>query len=106
MNAKQALAQARKRWGKRAAVEDSKRESSSQIRDEATAELKRLKEIKDRTPEQQTQYERARGRSWHYRYQVGEVTVVFGAFAAFHVYGQGDTWEEAFTKADERRKAA
>lgn len=109
MNAKQALAQARARWGKRAAVEDMgpKYDITPEQRAAAKIELARLKalpkEQQDRKLIQQTA-----SITWRQRYKVGEIQDM-GFMAAFFVRGNGDTWQAAFADADKHfpsKKAA
>lgn len=109
MNAKQALAQARKRWGKTAAVEDRPQSATTpEQRAEAQKELdehrrewpeasKRPKELRDRM-------QKLASTTWRRRYQVGTVESMAG-LAAFFIKGTGDTWEEALADADKRYPA-
>jgi hypothetical protein len=112
MNAKQALAQARKRWGKKAAVEDYRVPSSPEIRAEAKAELERIKAMptddlsKDELREVRKKADAARSTSWRFRYSVGYIDGIGGLMSVFHVSGQGDSWDEAFAKADAAEKRA
>jgi hypothetical protein len=120
----QAMKQAAKRWGKKALIENNGRFSSPDrreaAREKAASARARIKaidqEIADRlkaldwyqalTAErkdlQKTASENA-GMSMFHRFSVGRDMGMF-----FEVLGSGDTWEEAFAKADERegRKAA
>jgi len=105
MNAKQALAQARKRWGKSAAVQDEPRLASTP---EKRAEMERQhKELVDHlkatkgdrqnwTKEEREQASNLMWGRWRYRYKVGRI--MLGMF--FEVKAEGDTWEEAFLTAD------
>ena len=109
MNANQALAQARKRWGKRAMIEDSKRDSSEKIRAEAKTELERLRATltkeQQQEPENRKLIRELASKTWRYRYRVGSFSDFCG-LGAFLVNGEGDTWEAAFAKADGRNKKA
>lgn len=112
MNSKQAMTQARARWGKKAAVQDSGKETSEAIRKAASAEVERLRATL--TKEQQKEPANRKlirdlsNVSCNFRYQVGSVQSIAGVFSAFLISGQGDTWEEAFARADrsDNRKAA
>lgn len=97
MNAKQALAQARRIWGKRAAVEDIKIVTSPEIRDKAQQEWLTFKHLKpSERPKNWQSIDSARLR---YRFSVGSIDNVAGMFNVFHVRGYGDTWEQAFERA-------
>lgn len=110
-----ALKRAATKYGEKAYVRDSKYISSPGARASASARLKAHRAAKParpttndvpggRTGEEWVEY-RLAVRAWktkedellgaalYYRYAVGELTW------AFHVYGQGDTWEEALQKA-------
>lgn len=110
MNRSQALKQAVGRWGKKAAVRDEGRKTSPEIR---AASLKRLAELRampePRSPEVRKEIKEHLGAGLDYRYSVGYVGGIAG-FSFFSVQGQGDTWEEAFAKAEPtyvpRKKAA
>jgi|CXWL01.1.fsa_nt_gi hypothetical protein len=106
MNAKQALAQARKRWGKAAGVQDNgpKRASTPEKRAEATKQHKEFVENlkatkgdrKNWSKEEREQASTLMFNGWRHRYSVGRV--MLGMF--FEVKAEGDTWEEAFLTAD------
>lgn len=108
MNRSQALKEAARLWGKKAAVQDDgpKRPSSPELRAACSAELKELNaaRTKDETKEARQRRMQLLGESGHYRYQVGTIVSMCG-LAGFFVRGQGDTWEEAFAKAQEREAA-
>jgi hypothetical protein len=121
MTRTQALNKAVKRWGTKAMVRAGTQVTSQEKRDRARvacAELKakrqaleqeradKLKELpwlqemnkaiqKLRDAENQMS-----GQAWHYKFAVGYVDDILGAF---HVQGQGDTWEQAFEKAEKIR---
>jgi len=78
MTSKQALTQARKRWGKKTAMVSWKDHA-------LTAEEKQKLEPKDE-------------KRFLHKASVGRV--MMGMF--FEVLGEGDTWEEAFRNADKR----
>lgn len=116
MTNQQAIAKAKKRWGAkfsvRAGQSFSSPERRTQARDtvvQARDEIKqideevarRLKEL-DWYQELQTRRRKCRehvsnteGLAHYYRFSVGTQNGVF-----FSVAGQGDTWEEAFAKAN------
>ena len=116
MTREQASKAAAKRWGKRAMWRVEEKSSSPERRESARAEAAELKakadalsaEIKRRLDAldwlTEMNAERLRLRKaadragWgamHYKFTVGE-----NVGYAFVVKGQGDTWEEAFAKAD------
>jgi hypothetical protein len=124
MTNKQALAEAVRRWGETAAVEDrgKKYSSTPEQRAAASAELKKLRAnkierigifsasidgmtlaearatIKKNAEDITAQHKREQelqSMAWRKRYIVG--TLGFG----FHIRGDGDTWEDAFKAADE-----
>jgi len=105
MNRSQALKAAVLRWGKSAAVRDNgaAKASTPEQRAAAGAEGKalRLSIPQDRRPtrEERDKLDDCLWRSGMYRYTDGNISTL-GPFSAFHVRGQGDTWEEAFAKAD------
>src|SRR5690348_7014503 len=101
MNTKQALAEARKRWGKNAAVQDRKSKSSPQMREQARAALKLLREqsqTKEQKMANRKELDRLQSESFHYRYQIGKLDGV-GGFTFFSVKACGDTWEDTFAAA-------
>lgn len=120
MTREKAQAEARKRWGGRAYVTAGQHLSSPEKREAATAEFAEAKsridaidaEIAERLKAlgwfQELQAERrfmvtrkkeSLGWRMYYKFQVGHADV------GFHVEGQGDTWEEAFERADQKAKA-
>lgn len=122
MTNEQAMKRAAKRWGKRAMIENKGRFSSpdrrADARQRADAARVRIKEIDQEIAErlkaldwyqsltgerkelQKTASENASLSMFH-RFAVGRDMGMF-----FEVLGSGDTWEEAFAKADERSAAA
>jgi len=105
MNRKQAMAEAARLWGKRAAVRDEGKPTSKAKRDAAIAEGKRLRAAMDAAAHGSEEWRRLRkevNEHLHggisYRYSVGHVAGVAG-ISFFHVMGQGDTWAEAFEAA-------
>jgi hypothetical protein len=100
MTDKKALAEARKRWGKAANVQDRPKAPTAEQRAAAHEVMVRYKA--DRASVTREELLRSQGTALCYRYSVGEVTAY--PIPLFHVRGQGDTWEEAFAEAD--RKAA
>lgn len=106
MNAKQALAQARVLWGSKARVQAGRIQTSPQIRDAGVAERARLKDLlkaqvsEDERRVLNKQLMDASSAACRYQFQVGFIMNVAGMFSAFMVSGQGDTWEEAFAKAE------
>jgi hypothetical protein len=104
MTKSQALKEAVKRWGKNAAVQDKGKERAStpERRAEAKARLRQFNAL----PEGEKKVRRKERDHWltetyRYRYTVG--FIAHGI--AFAVQGDGDTWEEAFASADERKAA-
>ncbi len=108
MNTKQALAQARKRWGKKAVVQDIKLDTSPERREQARKRYAELKDLKGDalTPELKKERDNIRSWQWTFRFAVGRIESIAGAFEAFWVKGQGDTWEQAFAEADAKDKKA
>lgn len=110
MNRSQALKEAVRLWGKTAAVRDGgkDRASTRERREAAAAEGKRIRLSipagQRPTREQREEMDRLLFESYRHRYTVGSISTL-GPFAAFHVRGQGDTWEEAFAKATEKAAA-
>jgi hypothetical protein len=103
MNAKQALKEARRRWGDKAAVRDEPRfASTDEKRAEARAQRSALMQSLTKE-EQRARYKELDALlydSYRYRYTVGRIAL--GLF--FAVEGQGDSWEAAFAQCDERNK--
>lgn len=117
MTRDQALRQAQKRWGKRAAIRAEGELSSPEKRAAAKERKDTLRSQKAELEAEITRREVAAGipevraqiqalskpitsemwESMRYRFTVGSVDGVIGAF---HVKGQGDTWEQAFDAAD------
>lgn len=108
MNATQALAQARKRWGKTAGVKDygKNRPSSPERRAAAHARVAELRAYLppagQRTKAQKDELQMEVYDAMHYRYNVGYVAL--GMF--FAVEGQGDSWAHALEEADKRAARA
>ena len=104
MNIRGALREARKRWGERAIVRDSQHPSTSEFRQNArdAYDLLKMGPVEPGTDKAVRKSELAtlRGQMMNYRFAVGERMPYLGAF---HVIGQGDTWEEAFRMADSRQ---
>jgi hypothetical protein len=118
----QAMRQATKRWGKKAAIRNAGHFSSPERRDEAsgkaqtararikdidqeiTARLKALDWYQALTSERKDLQKVASensGMALFHRFSVGKDMGLF-----FEVLGSGDTWEEAFAQADRRSSAA
>lgn len=103
---KTAYKKARKLWGKTACVEDkgTKRGGTAQQRDQARSSqrerIERLTQEKGHkrnwTPQERMEVQDLGAASFRYRFTVGHI--MMGMF--FSVKGQGDTWEEAFAKAE------
>jgi hypothetical protein len=55
-------------------------------------------ELRAKQREYRDQIRKHEGNALHYRFDVGRET----SFGFVEVLGSGDTWEEAFAKADER----
>ena len=109
MNAKQALAQARARWGTRAVVEDMgpKYDITPEQRAAAKTELARLKALPKEQQDSKLIKQTA-ALTWRQRFKVGEIQDM-GFMAAFFVRGSGDSWQAAFADADKHfpaKKAA
>ena len=119
MTDKQAMAQAKKRWGKNGFIEsrlgaqdadgrEKARTEMLQLKEEKTnleAELQRrlaetgwYREIQEKLRQLSTARQKALGRAHSYRFRVGEIHNV-GGLGMAHIRGEGDTWEEAFAKA-------
>jgi len=117
MTRQQAIKEGRKRWGAKASLRVRDKISSPEMRataSAATAALRARKEAIDAEVKARLaatdwyvalQTERRQivatlqGTEWggcYYKFSVGE-TLGIGT----HIYGQGDTWEEAFRKADD-----
>ena len=106
MNRTQALKEAARLFGKKAAVEDKGKSMAStpEQRAAAVAESKRIRstipEGQRPTKEQRDELNRLLCESGRYRYSVGTIEGIAGmGLQFFSVQGQGDTWEEAFAKA-------
>lgn len=98
MNRKQALAEAVKRWGKDAMIQDRPRcASSPEEREVARKQRKYLRDTltKEDLKKRHKDMDELLFDSMRYRFSVG----IFGGFF-FGVRGSGDTWEEAFEAAD------
>jgi hypothetical protein len=116
----QAEREARKRWGKSFFIRNGESFSSTEKREKnrdqyqaATKEIASIEtEIKRRLSEldwyqalrtrQQAlrkEANNAQGNALYYRFTVGKCGKLFN-----EILGQGDTWEEAFAKADSRGK--
>lgn len=103
MNKKQALKEAAKRWGENAAVQDQPRFASTPERRQAAHDA--LVELRSfTTNDNRKAFKPLRDRlfsdAYSFRFSVGHVQM--GLF--FGVEGTGDTWEQAFAAADERRR--
>jgi len=100
VNSKQALTQARKRWGKKAVVEKTGTEHSPESRAAAFQQRNEIPDIKENRKARDALLFKSCG----YQYKVG--VIVMGLF--FEVKGHGDTWVEAFADADKtaQRSAA
>jgi hypothetical protein len=122
MTREQAIREGRKRWGKRAIVRAGEALSSPEQRAEAMDRLKRNRARRDEIDREvqarlntldwyrAAQAERkaclqevsqTQGWASYYKFSVG-----LDIGIAFSVEGQGDTWEEAFAKADPKRVPA
>ncbi len=116
---KQALREALKRFGKKAAVQDGgwRAASAPEERESAKAELpsvrKQIAAIETRHKEELAPiYKRHREELADLKKREGEIRGImhcrqysvgtisdFGGYQAFSVKGEGDTWDEAFEKA-------
>lgn len=108
MNATQALKQARKLFGKDAAVQRSRHESSQKMRDEARALIQSIKALpadERNAPEIKRRHREACAESVRYQYTVGRITGIPG-FSMFAVLGRGDTFEHAFSNVKQEDKKA
>ena len=120
----QAQRELAKRWGKRGywrvgnGLSSPERRANAQAgvdstraaRAELEAEIKRredaagIPELRERVKAlAQTIRETALGDANYYKFKVGFIDNVIGAF---NIIGYGDTWEEAFADADRKRKSA
>jgi len=98
MNEKQELSKARKRWGKKALIQDNGKTSTPELRESAH----KAKNAMTRTKENSRKYDKLLMDSIRYRYSVG-----YNAMGlCFHVSGHGDSWSDAFDKADKAFKGA
>lgn len=99
-----ALAAARARWGKKAHIELNPRADVGAARAEVRRDYDGLRSIppKERTPEQEKSIRQLQGRLLVRRCNVGHI----GGFPGFPLFmneGQGDSWDEAFSQADQRK---
>lgn len=122
MTSQQAATQAKKRWGKKAYIRNSESMSSPEKRKAsldavlaARAEIKRIdeevarrlkeldwyQELQKQRRECREQISKTEGYAHYYRFSVGK-----NLEWATEIIGSGDTWEEAFAKADERNGKA
>lgn len=122
MTNQQAQKQAQKRWGKKAAVRNAGKFSGTERRQDAADHIAQLKSERDALLKEKA--ERLKALDWltgldknitrlnveirnevpkthFYRFDVGRIGGA-GGFQFFEVLGSGDTWEEAFTRADKR----
>jgi hypothetical protein len=111
MNRSQALKEAVRLWGKKAAVRDSGKPTSEEARKTASAKLPDARAMyKSAAPAERKAYraelDSILSVALAYRYSVGYVGSAAGLFSYFSVQGQGDTWEEAFAKATKRTSIA
>ena len=107
MNRTQAMKEAVRLFGKRAAVRDEKIPTDEATRKGYSAQIKLLRELKGLTPAEdkvrKEQIQKLLPTALRYRYSVGYIG---GGGLFFSVQGQGDTWEEAFSKVDPIYKKA
>lgn len=100
MNKAKAMKEAKRRFGKTAAIQDygAVLVRTPEQRMAAKAELKRMQETLTKEEQKLRQKERDAlfSTAHHYRYSVGKIAL--GMF--FAVEGEGDSWEEAFFDAD------
>lgn len=117
MTEKQAMREAKKRWGKKAYIESRLGASDTHARERAHAELKiardhreaigmevirRLRatpwwlEMEEQQKKLTDEIKTLQSKAMSYRFQVGALGLMGMAFC---VRGQGDTWEEAFARA-------
>ena len=107
MNAKQAMAEARRRWGKDAGIQDRgpKHASTPEKREAAYARARELRPLVDSMPPgeerkaKRAELDKARSEGSRFRYSVGHIALG-GLF--FAVHGQGDSWKAAYAQGDER----
>ena len=119
MTNEQASRQAKKRWGNKFYICNGESFSSPEKRDkngeqyrtatkeiaDIEAEIKRrlseldwYQELRTRQQALRKEANNAQGYALYYRFSVGKRGPVFT-----EILGQGDTWEEAFEKADSRK---
>ena len=98
MNAKQALSRAKKLYGVNAAVRDSGKPSTPEMRQEATAALRELNAVPKEQQDEEWRKARdsARYVGLHYRCAVGKIFMGI----AFSVTGLGDNFAEAIEAAE------
>ena len=123
MTRQEAIRQAGKRWGKRAAYRVNGDCSSSEQREANGAKIRALRAEKESIIKDTNR--RLQGIQWYrescerqkaiyaelktlspmpyYKFQVGSIDGILGAF---HIKGEGDTWEQAFADADRRETKA
>lgn len=115
MTKAQALMEARTRWGKNAVVRYNKGAFREGDRKQASADLKEHRTHKPVVPPtgRDAAYVQA-FREWKAEEEklfwivmrepcdVGTLDNIANVFTAFHIHGSGDTWEQAFAKADRR----
>jgi len=112
MTKAQALKEAQARWGKRAIVEHNRRALIEADKIPLRERHKAVKAELAATPRSPETHEKRSvllreerdlfGSLISDRYSVGALMDILNAF---HVMGSGDTWEQAFAKADERYPA-
>ena len=120
MTNEQAQREAKKRWGNKFYIRNGESFSSPEKRDKnredaqkaraeidgIEADIKRrlselgwYQELRDRQAKLRKDVDKARGWSMYHRFIVGKTNGMFN-----EILGQGDTWEEAFAKADNKSK--
>jgi hypothetical protein len=109
MTKQQAWKEAQARWGKRAIIDYKRRALVGTDKIPLRARHKVVKAELAATPRTPETQERRRGLIREERELFGSLITdrcnvgqEMDILAAFHVMGSGDTWEQAFAKADER----
>jgi hypothetical protein len=100
MSKTQALIEARLRWGKQAVV----RYNGKALTEPEKAPLRERYRalLAERTPENRQERDGLFSKLFTHRCDVGYVQSAMG-ICMFSVHGHGDTWEDAFARADRRR---
>jgi len=86
------------KWGKRAVVKENRSAPTPAEREEARKLLTKLRENK--TPENRRERDALLSVVLSHRYWIGEIHMLPGLGPCIGVRGHGDTWEEAWERAN------